>query len=375
MSVIFVLPDFKSDNLRLQPWLTFYRVAKEMQAQGQTVAVITDVVNDGPVDGIEVIGICSLRSSGRSQILAMLEEKQATTVFVPVTPLSLMTCSWYKDLSRYKAYAFMSYAFYNTKEMSRAWPYLTPASRKSFGKHLLIPRLLWRSRLTRHFSGVISQSVTTQQRMVGLGVEASYVHYIPPGTDSELWNSETKQADDRAEGSILYLGSPYAIRGFELLLDAMALIDNEAIKLRVLARGATGERREELLQDLASRGLAGKVIIEGGWLDVERLKDEIQAARAVALPFVLVPSELPVTVYEAIASGTPVIGTRIDGLPSAVGKAGVLVDVGDEKALQEAIERVVLDTSYRQQLEQHCKAQGAALPSWRQVAEQWSELS
>jgi glycosyltransferase involved in cell wall biosynthesis len=61
---------------------------------------------------------------------------------------------------------------------------------------------------------------------------------------------------------------------------------------------------------------------------------------------------LPVGVLEAMAAGVPVVATRVGGIPDTVqhGCEGELVTPGDVDALTEALDRLLRDTSYRENL-------------------------
>ncbi len=58
----------------------------------------------------------------------------------------------------------------------------------------------------------------------------------------------------------------------------------------------------------------------------------------------------PFVVLEALATGTPVISTPIGAIPSLVGSAGTIVDVGDVSGLRTAIQALADDEGLRRQL-------------------------
>ena len=158
------------------------------------------------------------------------------------------------------------------------------------------------------------------------------------------------------------------------LLDAMTRLRGQNIKLKVLARGADTAALEQIDAQVRRRGLADCVEVVGGWLDQTHLVEEIQAATAVLLPFVLVPSELPVSAMEAIACGTPVITTNIDGLPSTVGSAGLVVDQGSSEQLARAMLDLYSDRARLERCREACTQQTEQMNSWGEMGGQWEEV-
>jgi glycosyltransferase involved in cell wall biosynthesis len=109
-----------------------------------------------------------------------------------------------------------------------------------------------------------------------------------------------------------------------------------------------------------TRGLARYVHLVGQRSDVPRLM-------AAADLFVL-PSQfegLPLAVLEAMASGLPVVGTRVCGIEEVVvdGVTGRLVPCDDIQALAEAIRDGLVDAEQRRQW--GCQARAAFDRHWR----------
>jgi glycosyltransferase involved in cell wall biosynthesis len=97
-----------------------------------------------------------------------------------------------------------------------------------------------------------------------------------------------------------------------------------------------GEKRREIEEEIRRAGLQ-EAIIMSGWASGDRVRAEIDAARALVLPSF--SENLPVVLMEAMACGRPVISTYVAGIPELVepGKTGWLVPAGDEVALAEAM--------------------------------------
>jgi glycosyltransferase involved in cell wall biosynthesis len=76
-----------------------------------------------------------------------------------------------------------------------------------------------------------------------------------------------------------------------------------------------------------------------------------------ASDFFVLPSVtegLPLSVLEAMSAGNPVIATPVGGIPELVenGRHGLLIPVGDDRALTEAIARIAESKSLRRALGQ-----------------------
>lgn len=71
---------------------------------------------------------------------------------------------------------------------------------------------------------------------------------------------------------------------------------------------------------------------------------------------------------EAMASGVPVISSNVSSIPEVVGDSGVLIDPHDTEALSEAMERMIEDNTYRNQMAQKA-LERSQLFSWRNCVE------
>lgn len=370
MRVALFSSGFTAAQLRLQPWLTLGEVGRRLQAAGHEVCVATDAADAADLP-LPARRFSSLAGTASRAIADWLRDFAPDRAVVSVSPFSLATAGWHGALRRDASWAFLPYALYEHGEMAAAWPHLIRADRWGFGRNLLVPGPVWRSRLRRRFRGVICQSRRTARR---LG-DSVTTNVIPPGIELANWTpADAPDAGERPrERPFVYVGSPKAIRGFDVMLDAFALLP-DGPRLRVLARGASVGDEAALRSRLAARGLADRVEVRGGWLDAAGLAREIRDATAVLLPFVLVPSELPVSVMEVVACGTPVITTDIDGLPEAVGAAGRVVPPGDAPALAKAIRELAELPAHATTLRRACLARRRRYHDWSEVAGMWTRL-
>jgi glycosyltransferase involved in cell wall biosynthesis len=141
-------------------------------------------------------------------------------------------------------------------------------------------------------------------------------------------------------------------KGLEHLLRAVPSVPDA----RFLIAGEGSERHQ--LEELATAlRIADRVEFLGHRTDVAAL---LQMADVFVLPSVM--EGLPVSVVEAMASGTPVVATDIPGTREIVlhEKTGLLAPPGDPVALGAAISRMLRDESLRHRLREAGRALAAA---------------
>ena len=119
-----------------------------------------------------------------------------------------------------------------------------------------------------------------------------------------------------------------------------------------------------------TRGLARYVHLVGQRSDVPCL---MTAADLFVLPSQF--EGLPLVVLEAMASGLPVVGTRVGGLQTLIddGESGLLVPAGDYQALADAIARVLTDPRLRMHLA-HGARERAEHYTWQSVGARMEAL-
>ena len=147
---------------------------------------------------------------------------------------------------------------------------------------------------------------------------------------------------------ILAVGRLIEKKGFHVLADACALLRDQGIPFRCLIVGE-GPERENLQQRIERLGLSGSVRLLGA-VSLSRLRRGFYSrARVLALPCVIARDGdrdgIPTVILEAMASGVPVISTRLSGIPEAIedGVNGFLTDPGEVEPLAERIAQILVD--------------------------------
>jgi len=149
---------------------------------------------------------------------------------------------------------------------------------------------------------------------------------------------------------IACVGQLAPVKGQQVLLAAIELLAREGRRVHLRIAG-DGPERASLERDIARRGLAGHVALEG-FLNQDKLRELYAATDVLALPSLA--EGLPVVLMEAMAMEIPCIASRITGIPEIIEHEtdGLLVAPGDPVALARAIARLIDDAGLRQRMGQ-----------------------
>jgi glycosyltransferase involved in cell wall biosynthesis len=128
-------------------------------------------------------------------------------------------------------------------------------------------------------------------------------------------------------------------KGQLILVSAMRRLKEEGIRCELVLVG-DGPMRNGVEVAIREAGLQDTITLTGR-LSGDRVKAEIEAARALVLPSFC--ENMPVVIMEALARARPIISTYVGGIPELVanGKTGWLVPAGDELALAQAMQEAL----------------------------------
>lgn len=180
--------------------------------------------------------------------------------------------------------------------------------------------------------------------------------------DPTLYARTGPAANPHGPVRLVFVGRLAPEKGVRVLLEALGQACAKGADLRLTVIGDGPDRAT--LEAMAAP--FGETVRFTGY----QSQDEVAAHLAQGDIFVL-PSfaeGVPVVLMEAMASGLPVITTRIAGIPELVedGRSGLIVAPGDAEALTHAILRLAADSGLRRQMGRAGRAavaQDFALPT------------
>lgn len=166
---------------------------------------------------------------------------------------------------------------------------------------------------------------------------------IPLGID---FKSKEKIEKDYSLINILYVGNLGEHKGVHFLLKAFKNINNRNIRLDIVGKGLYREKLE-LMSENDNR------IKFYDFLEGEELIKMYRNANLTVVPSIWYDNS-PMVIYESFSCRTPVIGSRIGGIPELIedGFNGFLFEAGNVNELQQLLENLIDSPEILKKLEQ-----------------------
>ena len=203
----------------------------------------------------------------------------------------------------------------------------------------MIPRSVRTARL------VLCPSRFTADRIGAcLGVGPDRVRVVPHGHEPVAAVDAVDPVDpdlvDRYGRYLLFPAIAYPHKRHVDLIAALDHLRRRFDDVSVVLTGRPGPSSAAVDEEVRRRGLAGRVHVLGRVPDDE-LDRLYRSATALVFPSAYEGFGNPV--LEAMIRGCPVVTTDAGALPDVVGEAGIVVPVGDPRAIAAAVERVLTE--------------------------------
>lgn len=186
--------------------------------------------------------------------------------------------------------------------------------------------------VSRSLESILKEHAQPQGRCEFLLRGVDHTRFFPSGEKAK-------------ESIVLFVGRIEKSKGvFELLSAwdqvARACPDSE---LWMVGPDQTGE---QFMREVRSHGHTNSIKVTGP-LPLSDVASLMRKAQVLCLPSHR--EGTPNCIMEALASGLPVIATRVGGIPDIVehNKTGILVDTGDVQGLAAALKSLLQDSTYR----------------------------
>lgn len=174
------------------------------------------------------------------------------------------------------------------------------------------------------------------------------------GLDLSEFNFRWPRAADPGTPLVLAVGRLVEKKGFADLVSAVKILRRQGCPLRLEIIGS-GPLKDQLRAQIRQLQLGDCISLVGA-KDQQAVRAAYQRAALFVLPCIITSDGdrdgIPNVLYEAMASGAPVISTRVSAIPELVQSEhnGVLVNPGDPAMLAASIQRLLLNPGLRDRL-------------------------
>ncbi len=327
-----------------------YEAAKAIQAKGNTVRVVT-MHNPGSrehelMEGLEVFRVRYLPEDQ--------EKLQQDAAGIPAAwerglkgrlPLVPFFLAYTKAVGIHAADCDIIHANWSLSGLAallsrgrHKLPYVVTVQGSDVFKTLNKPGIRQMVGLALRKAGkVIALSRALKTAALGFGLRDERVVVIPNGVNISQFPFATAE---EKKNQVLFVGSLIERKGPLYLLQAMRLVHQDLPGATLVLVGE-GDQRADLEEYIAANSMEDYVRLAG-----TQPQSAVGALMRESRLFVLPSIEegQGVVLMEALASGTPCVGSRVGGIPDVVTEnVGRLVEAGDVSALAEAIRAYLTD--------------------------------
>ena len=332
-----------------------------LSERGHEVSIITNNGKTGKEEelanaGIELVKVpgrilprvhlnVSAFARGYASLIPLIKDFDVVHGHHAFTPLSLKVVAAARDVGKGAVITTHSINYENSN-------FLKVASRMSYPYYR---RFLARPHRIIAVSNAAREFI---KRFTGVPVRV-----VPNGINGERFNiplsrEEAKKLLNLERKVVLYVGRLEPRKGVGTLISAMKDVD------ALLLIAGMGSMLPILRNKARLLGIANRVRFLGP-VSYSVLPLYYRASDVFVLPSL--SEAFGIVLLEAMASGTPVIGTKVGGIPEIIDGCGVLVPPGDPKELGRAINLILSNQNISKKLEKLGKRRVEHLYDWRVI--------
>lgn len=372
MKVAFYTVDLFPGREHLMPWRVILETAKYLNQQGVTTEVISIIKErDNTAYCFQGVQIMPMKNELKYVVEYVNRHGFDSFVFQVKWRDGLRNLSSLSRLQCKKIAYFDGgiYAMENaivlaaTAGLKTAKPYLAEA---------FVPKTLIIQKLKKYrFDAVVTFTATTGRAANRAGMARTQVIY--PGKDEEQVGQPTEAAK---KPYLLFAGSPHAARGSIQLLKAFDQFADRVKESRIifLMRKDVGSSSGTFENTLAGLRNRSKIEIVRENLSRQQLLKHFKDAKAVVLPFLTIPSEIPLTFFEVLSTGTPVITFKNGGTTDYLSPALAISNRMTAGALARKMEEIWLNENIHNTLSVNAITLMDQHPDWKTSGETWHKL-
>lgn len=377
MTILFYTTGLCQGRERLMPWRTVIEVAIGVQRTGHEAYIINGIGRHEQFTGYEYDGV-SIQGIGKDmdELAHVARTLRADALFVE--------CKWRDGIKGFgtlqrltcKKYAYFTGGVYDFQSACLLTRIGGLAVARAYWMETVVSKKLIGFRLRQAgFDGAIGLTPYTTQRICNSGVPDA-VTILPGKDDFELLSPDETIIDKyklTRKRFICFTGAPNPTRGTQLLLKSIDKSKTNELKAVFLMRKDVASDFISFDETYNRMVHKERVVLVRERLTRNQLKAFFENAWYVVLPFIVIPSEIPLTFFEVMSCGTPIL-TFDNGGTSRYLKDGLLIAKKSVSGMVDGLEKAWQDDSLRNEKSAMAKRLMDEHPTWGKVTEKWLNL-
>ena len=380
--VLFVTMDMLPGTERLMPWRTVCEVTKYLN-RNETDTVLVYSGENISTDTIRTYDGCRIYSGSKNMesIARYCEQNEYDTL---IYPFAFRDClKSFEPLGKLniQKIGYVPGGIYPMEGIISLAKQEGVKSVKSY----LIEKFFNHGRVLRKlrsagFTKIVTLSEYTRNFLMRHGWSEDGCITIIPGLDDFRTiapdYSLIKTINKSGRKYILFSGAPATIRGSRMLLEAFDIFaeKNQDTDLIMLMRTDLSSVFDSFKSQVAALRHKDRVAVSFQKLTPPQLKAFFEGARVVALPFILVPSEIPLTFFEVLSCGTPIVSFDNNGTTEYFKEGVYTAHKRRPDALASLLQELLTDDFPSDELRSHIKEISNQYPTWNQAGKKWEEF-
>lgn len=360
---------------RLMPWRTLIEVAKVMKNHGYDVMILSGEkgINTRIYQNINIVSC----STDLTEISLYIQNEKPDVLFFPISrrdglknlnPLSTISCH---------KVAYVPGGVYPNDGVIKLLMVAGKNARSYILDNLTSYRLLTRKLSAITCDRIITLTEYTRKKFIKSGWDKQKIKTILPGKD-DFNNIEPDEVFLEKKGLTnskyyLFMGAPAPIRGSIQLLNSFEEFANNTNngKLVMCMRTDNSSDYSFFNSALNKSKSKNKISVITDKLDPQQLRTILKNAHAVILPFILIPSEIPLTYFEVLSCGIPIITYKNGGTYDYLQSCVLAAKGRSRKSLTNKMIQLWDDQNLWNKLSNNALALMSKHPTWEEVGKLW----
>ena len=391
MKIAFTTVDLFKGREFLMPWRTVIEVVKRMNREGIDADVVSvpvsavDVEASSQEDPLVIQGMTIKTAPRDFGKFCEFAEKEEYDVVIYPTPWREALKGGFKEFCSLKCrkIAYFPGGVYGWTNNLALWRW----AGLGFAKPYMIDTLTPYKRFAQMmkscgFETIVGLSPYTAETVKRAGFDKTVC--ILPGKDNFDKLPDSMDIFERVglkanEKYYLFTGAPAPTRGAQVLAEACKRLARQKKGLDVpkvvfLMRKDVGSDFSVFLSSFDKIEDKTHVKLITDKVSRSELKTLMAYARGVLLPFLVTPSEIPITYFEVLSLGVPIITFENGGTTTYLKDALLTCESGSVTGLIENMKRLWTDDALHRQKSCNALKIMSTHPTWDEVAMQWIEL-